>query len=109
MQQYLDFHRLAQRSEYWAVLIITWLLAILIWGIGLAFIAMDGIMIAFGGVFMLVSSVLLIWITLAVTASRCRDAGLNPWWAASIFLPYIGFVTMIVFGVLESKSTETLE
>ena len=89
------------------MLIISWLLAFLVWGISVAFIAMDGIMIAFGGVFMLVSSVLLIWITLAVTASRCRDAALNPWWAASILIPYIGFITMIVFGCIESKPPET--
>jgi uncharacterized membrane protein YhaH (DUF805 family) len=109
MTRYLDFARLATRSEYWAVLIITWISVIVAWSISLLFIAMEGIMVAFGGIFLLASTGLFLWITLAVTASRCRDAALNPWWAASILLPYIGFVTMIVFGCLESRSAEPIE
>lgn len=109
LTKYLKFDRTSSRSEYWATLILTWVLVFFIWGISFVFIALDGLMVLFGGIFMLASSILLLWITLAITANRCRDAGLIPWWAASLLLPYIGFVTMIVFGCLPTSTKEKIE
>lgn len=109
MNRYLDFTRLATRSEYWAVLIIASLSTFLVSFVGAAFLLGDGVMAVFGGLFMLAASVLLLWITLSTAASRCRDAGINPWWAASMLIPYIGFVTMIVFGCLESRQPDPQE
>lgn len=108
LTQYLKFDRLSTRSEYWAVLLISWLATFFVGGVGAVMIIADGIMILFGGVFMLVSCILLLWITFAITANRCRDAGINPWWAASIMIPYVGFVTMVIFGCLETKTTEEI-
>jgi uncharacterized membrane protein YhaH (DUF805 family) len=103
MTRYLDFRRMAKRSEYWGVLIISWILAALLSVITISFMILDGIFILLGTLILLGGLGLLIWVILAVTASRCRDAGINPWWTAASILPYIGFVVMIVVGCLPSK------
>lgn len=103
MKQYLDFSRIVKRSEYWAILIIIWVLTFVVWGIGALFVAFGDMGLLIGALFMLISAILLIWISLSTTASRCRDAGLSPWWTLSTLVPYIGFITLIVFGCLESK------
>jgi uncharacterized membrane protein YhaH (DUF805 family) len=109
MRQYLDFSRIASRSEYWGTLIISWLLAIVLSIVAIVIMIFDGIFVLLGGLIMLAGLFLLIWIMLAVTAARCRDSGINPWWTAATMLPYIGFVVMIVVGCLSTKTLEKRE
>jgi uncharacterized membrane protein YhaH (DUF805 family) len=109
MKRYLDFSRTASRSEYWGTLIISWILAAVLSVVTIAIMIIDGIFLFFGGLIMLVGLLLLIWVMLAVTASRCRDSGINPWWTAATILPYIGFVVMIVVGCLSTKPLEKRE
>jgi uncharacterized membrane protein YhaH (DUF805 family) len=96
MQQYFNFNGTAKRQEYWAVLIISILLLVggmvLVEGGSAA-----GAMIALG---VLVAS---LWLLVATTIRRLRDAGLNGWWVILIFVPYISVVAHIVFGVVASK------
>jgi uncharacterized membrane protein YhaH (DUF805 family) len=106
MRRYLDFSRLATRSEYWGVLIISWILAIVLSIVTVAVMVVDGLFVLLGALIMLAGFVVLIWAMLATTASRCRDAGINPWWTAATLIPYIGFVVMIVVGCLSTKSTD---
>lgn len=109
MRRYLDFGRVATRSEYWGVLIIGWLLAAVLSIVTIAVMILDGLFVLLGGLIMLAGFILLIWAMLATTASRCRDAGINPWWTAATFLPYIGFVIMIVVGCLSTKTAMSLQ
>lgn len=104
MRRYLDWSRRATRSEYWGVLIIGWILAAVLSIVTIAVMILDGLFVFLGGLFMLAGFVVLIWAMLATTASRCRDAGINPWWTAASLLPYIGFVVMIVIGCLNTQS-----
>lgn len=104
MTRYLDFSRLATRSEYWGVLIISWILAAVLTVVTVAMMVIDGVFVFLGGLALLVGFVVLIWAILATTASRCRDAGINPWWTAASLLPYIGFVIMIVIGCLQTRT-----
>ena len=106
MRRYLDFSRLATRSEYWGVLIISWILAAIVTIVSLAIIVIDGAAVILGGLIMLTGLVALIWAMLATTASRCRDAGINPWWTAATLMPYLGFVVMIVIGCLGTQSQQ---
>lgn len=106
MRRYLDFGRQASRSEYWGVLIISWILAIVLSIVTVTVMVVDGLFVLLGALIMLAGFVLLIWAMLATTASRCRDAGINPWWTAATLIPYIGFVVMIVVGCLSTKSTD---
>lgn len=107
MRRYLDFTRMASRSEYWGVLIISWLLAAVISIVTIAVMILDGLFVFLGGLILLATFVVLIWAALATTASRCRDAGINPWWTAASILPYIGFVVMIVIGCLATSEKTT--
>lgn len=109
MKRYLDFSRTASRSEYWGTLIISWILAAVLSVVTIAIMIIDEVFLFFGGLVMLVGLLLLIWVMLAVTAARCRDSGINPWWTAATILPYIGFVVMIVVGCLSTKILEKRE
>lgn len=104
MTKYLNFSRRATRSEYWGVLIIGWLLAAVLSIVTIAVMILDGFFVLLGGLIMLAGFIMLIWAMLATTASRCRDAGINPWWTAASLLPYIGFIVMIVIGCLNTQS-----
>ena len=104
MRRYLDWGRRATRSEYWGVLIIGWILAAVLSIVTIAVMILDGLFVLLGGLIMLAGFIVLIWAMLATTASRCRDAGINPWWTAASLLPYIGFVVMIVIGCLNTQS-----
>ena len=96
MQQYFNFNGTAKRQEYWAVLIISILLLV----VGMVLVeggSAAGALIALGA---LVAS---LWLLLATTIRRLRDADLNTWWAILIFVPYVSLVAHIVFGVVGSK------
>ena len=96
MQQYFNFNGTAKRQEYWAVLIISILLLI----VGMVLVeggSAAAALIALGALFAS------LWLLLATTIRRLRDADLNTWWAILIFVPYVSFVAHIVFGVVGSK------
>jgi uncharacterized membrane protein YhaH (DUF805 family) len=88
------------------VLIIGWILAAVLSIVTIAVMILDGMFVLLGGLIMLAGFIVLIWAMLATTASRCRDAGINPWWTAATFIPYVGFVVMIVVGCLQSRSMD---
>lgn len=101
MSKYLSFKGTAGRSEYWGVTVITFVVFMIAVFIGTALIAAaetTGLIV--GGLLMLVAVFFYIWYFLAVTIKRCRDAGINPWWTAACFIPYVGWIPWIVFGCL---------
>ena len=97
MQQYFNFNGTAKRQEYWAVLIISIVLLI----VGLLIVEGGGLIGALLALAILVSA---LWVLLATTVRRLRDAGLNTWWTVLIFVPYVAFIAQIVFGVIGSKT-----
>jgi len=96
MQQYFNFSGTAKRQEYWAVLIISIVLLI----IGLVLVEGGSALASLAALGILVAS---IWVMLATTIRRLRDAGLNTWWILLVFVPYVALVAQIVFGVIGSK------
>jgi uncharacterized membrane protein YhaH (DUF805 family) len=103
MRRYLEWGGTASRSEYWAVLIIGWVLAAVTTIVGTVLMIADGLFMITGIIVIILGLILLIWAMLATTARRCRDAGINPWWTLASILPYIGFVVMIVVGCLSTQ------
>lgn len=99
MKQYFDFNGTAQRQEYWATMIISWVLTF----VGLIIIggAVNNLLVALLSLALFIA---ILWVMIAVTVKRIRDAGLNTWWTLAIFVPYIGFVATIVFGCIGSKT-----
>jgi uncharacterized membrane protein YhaH (DUF805 family) len=69
-----------------------------------AIFALGGIIGAVVGALMIIAGVVgLTWAVIATSARRCRDAGINPWFAGTILIPYIAIVPWIVFGCLKTE------
>ena len=103
MEKYLKFEGRATRSEYWGVMLVSWGIAMAAALLSIGFVAMGQFGTVMGIIMLMILLVLTSWAGIATAVRRCRDAGINPWFAASLFVPYVNFVTTIVFGVLESK------
>lgn len=103
MQKYFDFYGESQRSEYWAVNIIGFLVIVIGYAIAIGLIAFGDIGMFLGAVLCITIFVGHVWLFIATSMRRCRDAGINTWWTAAVFIPYIGIVPWIVIGVLKTK------
>ena len=96
MQKYFNFNGTAKRQEYWAVVLLS-ILALLVGTV----IVEGGSALA--GLVALIILVGALWVLLATTARRLRDAGLNMFWIILIVVPYVSLIATIVFGVVKSK------
>ena len=99
MKEYFNFNGVAKRQEFWAVHIVS----ILVLVIAMEIVQGGG---ALGALVGLVALVAALWVILAVTVKRLRDAGLNTWWVLVVLVPYVGTVATIVFGCLSTKESE---
>lgn len=106
MQKYFTASGTAARSEYWGVYIISTVVYAIIAAVALGLIAINTIPVA-AGMVMIISSITYMWVYLAVTARRCRDAGINVWWTAAVVIPYIGFIAAIVYGCIATDAKDT--
>jgi uncharacterized membrane protein YhaH (DUF805 family) len=88
-KKYFVFDGKASRSEYWGISIICYVLV-------LPALFFAGIL---GGL-------IIIWTLLSTTARRCRDAGINPWFSATILIPWIAVIAVIVFGCLKTEKSD---
>jgi uncharacterized membrane protein YhaH (DUF805 family) len=102
-KKYSNFERTATRSEYWGVFLSTMALAFVVGIIGAVFMVIGTVGIVFGALVILAAVVISLWINIATIMARCRDAGINPWFTLACFIPYIGWIVVIVIGCLESK------
>ena len=100
LKKYGNFSELATRSEYWGVMLISWVVGLLALGIGLVFWTVGWVGAFFGVIIILTFGVITFWLNLATTVRRCRDAGINVWFVLTLFIPYINWIPLIVFGVL---------
>ncbi len=106
MFKYFSFEGTASRSEYWGVYVLSVLIGFVV---GLTF----GVMMAVDVSFAIVGVVGLIalavggfWLSLATGARRCREAGISPWWAAALLIPYLGFIVAIVLGCISPDNAK---
>lgn len=106
MKQFLTFQDRSTRSEYWGVWLISTLLEslLILFGVMLWLSGTSGVVT--GSIIVFVSAVMGIWMQLSVTVRRCRDAGINPWFAVAIYVPYVGLIPLIVFGCLATVNTD---
>lgn len=106
--QYFSFSGRSTRSQFWATeilnILITMALALVV--IVLATLLPEAVapwVIGILGVPIFVAYVVVYWATIA---RRCRDAGINPWFALTVMLPYVGLIAFIVFGCLPTDETK---
>lgn len=103
VKPFFSFEGKSKRSEYWAINLCCYVVLL---GVGLvsALIMMSGIFGAVSGVLLILGTAfMLAWLVFAVTARRCRDIGISPWFTLSLLVPYIAIVPFIVFGCLKSE------
>ncbi len=98
MEKYFKFAGTSTRSEYWGVTFVS-LAALAV--ISLASVALAGIIgPTISGLIVIAALAASIWLELATSVRRCRDASINPWFTLLLFVPYIAVPACIVFGVL---------
>lgn len=105
MEKFFSFYGLTQRSEYWAVMVIT-LVAGFFLGFGIGGMFLSDATAILGLILILGLMVVSAWLTLATTARRCRDAGISPYWCLVMLVPYVSFIATIVFGVIPTDQTQ---
>ena len=103
MDKYLKFNGTASRSEYWAVMLISIVVMFVTAILALGFMATGSVGAIFGAIALFAVFVLVGIAGFATTARRCRDADINPWFTLTLFIPYVGWIATIVFGVLDTK------
>ncbi|MCM0620282.1 DUF805 domain-containing protein [Nocardioides bruguierae] len=100
LTHYADFTGRARRSEYWwfylAVVLVNIVLNIL------ASITGDAGAVLFGIISVIVSLGLIVPV-IAVGVRRLHDIGRTGWWLLIGLVPFVGFVVLIVFFVMDSE------
>lgn len=105
MEKYFKFSGTAIRSEYWGVFFINMAMLAIATLAGTALGGMGDVSAFFGAALVIAALVAYIWVLVATTVRRCRDADINPWFTALIFVPYVAVVVNILFGCLPSKKS----
>lgn len=101
MTKYFNFNGLASRSEYWGAQILGFIAFMVALLVSFPVMAFSVIL----GLALMISSIgAYLWLVLSTVVRRCNDAGINPFWTAGCFLPYVGFVVWVVIGVLPSTT-----
>jgi uncharacterized membrane protein YhaH (DUF805 family) len=113
MTKYFSFSNQATRSEFWAV----WLIGVFALPIPLVLLSLLSIPLAvvslstvpFTLLLLLLGSVGILWLLIATSVRRCRDADINPLWVLAFLLfPYITLIMIVVLGVLPSVDKNPL-
>lgn len=104
MEKYFKFEGSSTRSEYWGVTIVGGICAFILslFGAIFAFGEFGTFAAVFGGIVLVATFIGAIWLTVATTMRRCRDAGINTWWTLAIVIPYVGWIVSIVLGILKT-------
>ncbi len=93
-EHYADFDGRARRTEFWMFALINFIVAIV-----LAFI---GNMIHFTWISTIYSLAVLVP-SIAVTVRRLHDIGKSGWWWLIVLVPFVGFIVLLVFAVMDSQ------
>ena len=89
LSTYLSFQGKARRSEYWAIYLISTACTI------------PALLVA--AVLLISFACLMTLIAIATVVRRCNDIGISPWFTLTLLIPYVNFITFIVFGCLASE------
>ena len=104
MEQYFKFDGSSTRSEFWAVTIVNGVCTFILglFGAILAFSELGVVAAIVGGAVLVATFIASLWLSVATTMRRCRNAGINTWWTLASFVPYIGWIVYIVIGCLKT-------
>lgn len=102
IQKYFSCNGTATRQEYWGTLILSVVIALVL-AFVYGFIA--GLIGTYDGNDLFATTAIglvNLWVWIAATIRRCRDADINTWFTLLICVPYISFIAIIVYGCLPS-------
>jgi len=101
VMDYFSFHGFARRQQFWAVVLLANIGAIVgRIALGAAGLDESSLIRSLATLAALVG----VWLILATSARRARDAGMSPWWAAGMVIPFIGIIMLLVLGLRRSHS-----
>ena len=92
--KYAQFTGRARRTEYWMFFLFNLLIAI-----GIAIIEA---VIGTAGVLGIIFSLAMLIPGIAVTMRRLHDTGRSGWWILIGLIPFLGWIVLLVFMVLDS-------
>lgn len=93
-KKYADFTGRARRTEYWMFVLFSLIVAV---GIGIV----DGLIT--GGILGIVYALAILIPSIAIAVRRLHDTNRSGWWVLVSLVPFIGFLILIYFLVLDSQ------
>lgn len=93
-KKYADFTGRARRTEYWMFVLFSLIVAV---GIGVV----DGLIT--GGMLGIIYALAMLIPSLAVAVRRLHDTNRSGWWVLVSLVPFVGFLILIYFLVLDSQ------
>lgn len=100
LQKYFMFDGCDTRQEYWGTMILSVVVALaLAFGYGVI-AALLGTYDNNDIVVTTAIGLLNLWVWIATTVRRLRDADINTWFTLLICVPYVSFIAIIVYGCL---------
>ena len=109
-KKYISLEGSASRQEYWAIILISYFVLTFFGSLTSIFLFIPSFFVLrfIVGSCMLALFAGILYIMFAVTHRRCRDIGINPWFALTLLIPTVNFIAIIVFGILsKGKSNDT--
>ncbi len=102
--KYFSFEGRTPRSEFWGIQVALVAVGFFV-GFMMAAVAASGspflsLVWFVIGIATLGAAIVL---TFACLARRARDAGLTPWWALALLIPYVSVGVLIVIGCLKTE------
>jgi len=108
LSHYCSFKGTASRSEYWGVQLINVLIIIVYMFViaGLAMMFQPDMQAPMFALMLIPALLLTMLVQWATAIRRLRDAGINPWFALCLLIPYIGVLLVILYGALPTSVEE---
>lgn len=102
IRNYVGFSGRARRKEYWMFVLINIVISIVLAMVdGMLGLKVGGEQGA--GLLGLIYSLAILLPSIAVGVRRLHDTGRSGWWMLIAFVPFIGFIVLLVFFVLDSQ------
>lgn len=107
IKKYFSLEGTASRQEYWAIILISYFILTFFGSLTSLFLFIPSWLILrlLVGSFMLALFAGLLYLMFATTFRRCKDIGINSWFALVLLIPTINIIAIIVFGLLPTEKT----
>lgn len=108
--KYLVPDGLASRQEYWAIMLICYLLITFFGSITSIFLFLPSFFIVqiIVGFFATILFLAIVYVMVVAAFRRCRDAGINSWFAMTLLVPTVNIFALVVFGILPTEKKDEL-